>query len=270
MKSEWVKMTWRELRDRARGEPPVVLVPLGCVETQGPHTPLGMEFLMADALARAVAGRTDSVALPAVPFGYSGDFAQVPGTIFARPETLAMLYEDIYLSVLRAGFSHVLFLAYHIPNQWIVERIARKIREERGVLCAWVNPGALAATYLTEFFADPARARGHGAEPGLSLMRYLTPDAVNLEGASATPAPADFRGWKMIGGGPVTIEGVPVGMPINWEDLYPESGGFGDPTLGSADIGNRIFERLVAAISRVVIAFRAMDTRAPAAAPPSP
>jgi creatinine amidohydrolase len=266
MKSEWVMMTWRELRDRARDATSVVLVPLGCVETQGPHTPVGMEFLMADRLAKAVAEKTDAIALPAVPFGYSSDFARIPGTVFARPETLLMLYEDIYQSVLRAGFSHVLFLAYHIPNQWIVERVARKVRDEHGVLCAWLNPGALAATYLKELYADPARARGHGAEPGLSLMQYLTPEAVSLEGAAATAAAVTYRGWSMIGGAPANVDGVPVGLPVHWEELYPETGGFGDPTLGSADIGKRIFERLVDDISKVVAAFRAMDTRIQTAA----
>jgi creatinine amidohydrolase len=261
MKSEWSMMTWREVRDRGREDSSVVLAPLGCVETQGPHTPVGMEFLMAEALAKAVARKTGSIALPAVPFGYSSDFAGIPGTIFARPETLAMLYEDIYESVLRAGFSHVLFLAYHIPNQWIVERVARKVREDHRVLCAWVNPGALAATHMKDFFADPTRARGHGAEPGLSLMRHLYPDAVDMQGAKATPGPAEFRGWKILGGNPATVEGVPVGIPVNWDELYPDTGGFGDPTLGSEEIGKRIFERLVDDVSRVVAAFRAMDTK---------
>lgn len=134
---------------------------------------------MAEALAKEVARRTGSVALPAIPYGNSDDFVNIPGTIFVRPETLTMLYEDVYRSILRAGFTHVMFLAYHIPNQWVIERVARKVREETGVLCAWVNPGALTATYLKDFFADPTEARGHGAEPGISLMRFLVPDAVD-------------------------------------------------------------------------------------------
>jgi creatinine amidohydrolase len=261
MKSEWVMMTWRELRDRGNENSQTVLIPVGCVEAQGPHTPLGMEFLMADALSKAVAEKTGSIAVPAVPFGYSGDFAAVPGTIFARPETLIMLYEDIAQSVIKAGFSHLFFIAYHIPNQWIVERVARRLRESHGIVCAWVNPGALAATYLKDVFADPARARGHGAEPGLSLMRYLVPDAVDLQGAKATPGPSAFRGWTMTGGGPAVIEGVPVGLAVNWEDLYPETGGFGDATVATEDSGKKIFERLVADISKVVVAFQKMDTK---------
>jgi len=261
MKHEWVKMTWREVRDRAAGDAPVVLVPIGCVEPQGPHTPTGMEFLMAEALAKEVARRANAVALPAIPFGNSNNFVNIPGTIYIRPETLTRYYEDVYRSVLRAGFSHVLFIAYHIPNQWVLEEAARTVREDLGVLCAWVNPGALAATYLKDLFADPVAARGHGAEPGISLMRFLAADAVDLSGAEQTPAASEFRGFKLVGGGPV-LDGVPIGMPINWDDLYPVSGGYGDPTLGSPDVGRQMFERLAHALSALVVAFRNMDVRA--------
>jgi creatinine amidohydrolase/Fe(II)-dependent formamide hydrolase-like protein len=57
------------------------------------------------------------------------------------------------------------------------------------------------------------------------------------------------------------VEGVPVGLPVNWEELYPETGGFGDPTMGSAEIGRKIFDRLVGDISRVVAAFHGIDTK---------
>jgi creatinine amidohydrolase len=259
MKHEWAKMTWREVRD-AVAQKPVVLVPIGCVEPQGPHTPTGMEFLMAESLSRELAQKTGSIALPAIPFGNSNDFLNIPGTIYIQPETLMRYYEDVYRSILRAGFSHVLFVAYHIPNQWVLETVARKIREETGVLCAWVNPGVMAATYVKELFKDPVSARGHGAEPGISLMRFLVGDAVDLSGARATPAASEFRALKILGGGPA-VGSVSVGMPVNWDDLYPVSGGFGDPTLGSADIGRQMFERLVKDLADVVAAFRKMDVR---------
>lgn len=260
MKSQWALMTWREVRSRAADGNSVVLIPLGCVEPQGPHTPVGMEFLMADALAKEVALRTGSVALPAIPFGNSDDFVNMPGTIFVRPETLIMFYEDVYRSVLRAGFTHVVFLAYHVPNQWVLERAARKVREDSGIICAWLNPGALAAKYLPDLFDDPTAARGHGAEPGISLMRFLVPDAVSLEGAVTRPAASEFRGWKIMGGAPA-LDGLPVSMPINWDDLYPELGGYGNPTLGGTEVGKKIFERLVEDLCRVIVAFRAIDTK---------
>jgi creatinine amidohydrolase len=259
---EWAKLSWRKVQEVQRTRNPVVLIPLGCVETQGPYTPVGMEFLLADRLAREVAARTGALALPAVPYGNSDNFYRIPGTIFIRPEVLMGLYEDILRSVYRARFDHALFIAYHIPNQWVLERAARKVREDTGLLCAWVNPGALAARYLPELFADPKRARGHGAEPGISLAQYLWPDTTDMTGAEAGAVLPEFRGYELQGG--VTMhQGFPVEMPINWEELYPATGGYGDPTLGGPEQGKAMFERLVAHLVGVVQKFAAMDTRAP-------
>jgi creatinine amidohydrolase len=178
-----------------------------------------------------------------------------------------MLYEDVFRSILRAGFTHVMFLAYHIPNQWVIERVARKVREEAGVLCAWINPGALAATYLKDLFADPAQARGHGAEPGISLMQFLVPDAVNLGDGAWQTAATEFLGMRLVGGG-VSVDGVPLSLPINWDDLYPGLGGYGNPSLGGPEVGRKMFDRLVDDISKAVVAFRGIDAavgRTPAA-----
>jgi creatinine amidohydrolase len=258
---EWAKMNWRQVRDAAKTRNPVVLVPLGCVETQGPHTPVGMEFLLADRLAKDVAQRTGSVMIPAMPFGNSDNFYRIPGTIFIRPEVLLGLYEDIFRSILRAGFDHVLFIAYHIPNQWILERAVRLVREDTGLLCAWTNPGALAARYVPELFADPKAARGHGAEPGISIMRYLFPDAVDMTGAQARAPLTEFRGFDLQGGTPLH-NGYPVEMPLNWEELYPETGGSGDPTTGGPDKGEIIFGKIVEHLVGIVEKFKKMDTRA--------
>ena len=138
---DWSHLTWQEIRAAAKRQP-VVLVPIAYVETQGPYTPVGMELIVADRLARDVAARTDGLALPAIPFGNSDSFMTIPGTIFIRPEVLIELYDDVLRSIVRAGFQRVLCLAYHVPNQPLIGRAARRIREETGVSVVWFNPGA--------------------------------------------------------------------------------------------------------------------------------
>jgi creatinine amidohydrolase len=239
---EWSRLTWSEIRDAAGGSP-VVLVPIACVETQGPWTPVGMEYLLADRLARDAAARTGALALPPLPFGNSDSFMKIPGTIFVRPEVLIGLYYDVFRSVVRSGFERILCLSYHVPNQPYVERAARMLREETGVVVAWVNPGALAATFLREFFPDPAAARGHGAEPGLSLMRYVLGVSVPDDAGTGERRVA-YRGFE-VRGAEVAFRGFPIGLPVGWEELYPESGGFGNPTLGTAEVGRRLYERVL-------------------------
>ena len=240
--SSWAHLTWAQVRDAAASNP-VVLVPIACVETQGPWTPVGMEYLLADRLARDAAARTGALALPPLPFGNSDAFTNIPGTIFVRPEVLIGLYLDVFRSVVRSGFERILVLSYHVPNQPYVERAARMLREETGVVVAWVNPGALAATFLRELFPDPGSARGHGAEPGLSLMRYVL-DAPVPQDAGTGETRASYRGFE-VRGAEVAFRGFPVGLPVAWEELYPETGGFGNPTLGSAEIGRQLYERVL-------------------------
>lgn len=242
MSNSWANLTWQQIRDAAANNP-VVLVPTACVETQGPWTPVGMEYLLADRLAQDAAERTGSLALPALPFGNSDSFMNIPGTIYIRPEILTGLYYDVFRSVVRAGFERILCLSYHIPNQPYIERAARMLREETGVIVVWVNPGALAATFLKELFPDPAAARGHGAEPGLSLMRYVLGVSVPAD-ADTGETCSSYRGLDVQGAG-VTFQGFPVGVPVGWEELYPRTGGFGNPTLGSAEIGQELYTRVL-------------------------
>jgi creatinine amidohydrolase len=262
VRTQWVMQSWRELRD-ALSRQPVVLVPFGCVETQGPFTPVGMEFLGADRLACDVAERTDSLALPAMPFGNSDNFRLVPGTVYVRFETLIELYKDVLLSVARQGFERILCIAYHVPNQPALERAAQYVRDLTGVSAVWVNPGALAATYLKDVYDDPVRVRGHGAEPGLSLSLYLTgrqkPTSTNDESPAVSYAGFDVKGAGL------AFQGYPVDMPVLWEELYPESGGYGDVSASTPEAGEAIYKRLVDHLCGIVNVMKATDLRHPVA-----
>lgn len=260
MGTVWAHLTWRQLRD-ATADNPVVIVPIACVETQGPWTPVGMEYVLADRLARDAAERTGSLALPAIPFGNSDAFMNIPGTIFVRPEILTGLYHDVFRSVVRAGFERILCLSYHIPNQPSIERAARLLREETGVVVTWVNPGALAATFLKDIFPDPAAARGHGAEPGLSLMRHVLGVSVP-EDADAGEAASSYRGLD-VQGAAVTFRGFPIGVPVGWEEFYPRTGGFGNPTLGSAEIGQELYNRVLGYVCDLIETVRSQPASPP-------
>ena len=123
MKYEWAKMTWQEI-GAARERQPVVLVPVGTVETHGPHTFVGLEHVLAERLAGDAARVTESLVLPGIPFGYSELFRGFPGTVTWPADVLESAYEHTVRSVLRSGFDHVLLVANHIPNQPMVEHVA--------------------------------------------------------------------------------------------------------------------------------------------------
>jgi len=258
-KIDWHLMTWREIK-QAQQDGRVVLIPAGTVETQGKHTAIGFEFFLPQRLAQAVAHRTNSIVTPVIPFGWSADFADYPGTITLRPSTLENLYEDVVRCVLHHGFDHVLFLATHIPNQQMIEQLAYRIREELGIRIIWTNPGQLANRFLQEVSPDDfAAAKGHGADPGVSLGEYLEPGSTDFSDMEGNELVSEVMGVPLSGWSP-TFQGFSVGMPLMLQDLSPVSSGGGDPRFGNAERGEQIFARMVDWTAALVETFAAADT----------
>jgi creatinine amidohydrolase len=257
-KTQWRLMTWRQVRD-ASNEKRVVLIPAGTCETQGNHTAVGFEHILPERLADAVAQRTNAVAVPVIPFGWSADFEDYPGTISIRPETLACLYEDVFRAVLSHGFDHILVLATHLPNQPMIEQAAYRLRREFCIRIAWFNPGQLANRILQQVSPDPARAQGHGADPGISLGEYLEPGSTDFSDMKPNRTVAEFEGFPMSGMAP-NFEDFPISFPLMLQDVSPQSSGSGDPTVGDAKQGEQIFELLVDYTTRLVEQFAKGNT----------
>ena len=102
--------------------------------------------------------------------------------------------------------------------------------------------------------------RGHGADPLLSLVSHLEPDMVDTSSAVPNEATMSFQGLPLEGMTP-SFQGFPLNMAIRMQDVSPESGGFGDPTIASAEQGKAIFEAMVSHVSALVQKFGQMDTR---------
>jgi hypothetical protein len=86
---------------------PVILLPLGSQEDQGPHAPMG-DYLSADAVAAriaaaATAAGTETLVAPVLPFGGADYFGTMPGGIALGQATLRAVLTDIFGS---AGPGH--------------------------------------------------------------------------------------------------------------------------------------------------------------------
>jgi len=258
-KTQWRLMTWRDVAAAARDNR-TILIPTGTCETQGKHTCVGFEYILPERLAAAVAERTNAVVTPVIPFGWSADFEDYPGTISLRPETVAQLYEDVFRAVLSHGFDHLLVLATHIPNQPMIEQAAYRLRKELGVRIAWINPGQLANRMLERVSPNLDAAKGHGADPGISLGEFLEPGSTDFSDMAPNVTVGTFEGFPLTRMAP-SFEDFPIGFPLMLQDIAPESSGTGDPTIGDAEQGQRIFDLLVHYTTRLVNQFAQSNTR---------
>jgi creatinine amidohydrolase len=115
------ELTRPDVEEWLRSDPvPVAIIALGSCEQHGPHLPLGMDTLHATAYARAVAERTNSIAVaPCLP-GYSPHHMGFPGTLTFRDTTLRDILYDVCESLGRHGVKRQVIVNGHGGNREII------------------------------------------------------------------------------------------------------------------------------------------------------
>jgi len=265
MKTFLPEMTYVEVIEAAeRGA--VVLVPVGTIEGNAPHMPMGYDYLFADAVAARVADKTGSIRLPGIAFGVSELLSGFPGTIFISPDMLQAQVECILRSLIKHGFEHILLIGNHIPNQQPMENACRNIRAECGVIAASSYPGMLAKALGGDIFDDPSEM-GHGAEPGTSIMQHLTPDAMRMDLLEPHRRVDGVGGFEFSSPFAVVHGEAEVNVYLDLHDLT-HNGQMADPVSASPEKGAAIMERIVDFTASFVERFREVDTRTIVAATP--
>jgi creatinine amidohydrolase len=253
-------MTFAEFRERL-SEKPVILLPFGSQEEQGPHAPMG-DFMLTEAIALKVAETSGAIAAPTVPFGYADFFKTIPGGIQLRPSTFSAVVEDSIAAFLDHGIDHVLILNGHTTNAPLIDHAVRRIRAERGVSVASINLWqSIPDTLWKELHgSEVARARGHGGEPLTSVYMHLFPELLRMDLCRPSVRGKAF-GLPTGGVNNVQFEGMPVHVPLNCHEVNADGMLGGDPSLASAEIGRRIVDHIVGFCGRFVDHMRDWDMR---------
>jgi creatinine amidohydrolase len=250
-------MTWPEVKQAAERKLPV-LIPMGTVEVQGLHTPMGFDYIVAERLAWAVAEREESIVCPTIPYGYSDFSNSFPGTVTLNPQTVYELVRDVTASLLGHGFRHLIFLDRHTLSDPMRRQVAEEFRESHGVKIASVFPTSLTPSVSKDLYEKQEGVFAHGGEPGASLMLYLTPDDMRMEGAERHPPQSPWNGLEVVGPNSVRIGKSDLTVYINFADVAP-TGGLGDPSLADAERGKIMFDRMVDVIAEFVARFRKIE-----------
>ena len=172
-----VQNTWKELRDAGVD---TAIVAFGSIEQHGHHLPLGVDWIVADAVAQRLGRELNAYVLPAMPFGCSREHMAFPGTITLRPSTLALVLEDIIESLYHHGFRKIVLLSTHGGN-WVLKPTMRELNFKHDDLTVVWADGPLPER--GEAVPEETHAgRGEG-----STMLALRPDLVRPEKAVDSP-----------------------------------------------------------------------------------
>jgi creatinine amidohydrolase len=258
MKTFLPLMTPAEVKEAIARQAPV-LVPIGTTEVNGPHLPLGYDYLVAAALAERVSERVAGIWLPPITFGVSEALSSFPGTIWVKPATLGEQAYAVLSALIEHGFRQIFVLNNHIPNQYPVEYAIRELRRQTGVVIPSIFPAQLARELGPDLFGKPEEM-GHGGEPSTSIMLALYPEAVRTDLFAPRTIRA-FRGLDVISPLETSFQGSHVGLFLDIGDLT-ETGGWGDPTQATAERGWEIITRMVDFICHFITQFPSGDERA--------
>lgn len=204
--------------------PRLLALPLGATEQHGPHLPLGVDSLIAAALARRLAKRrSDVVVAPVLPYGSSGEHAGFPGTLSIGQE----LVERAIIEIARSSgpeFFGLVLVSAHGGNREPVERATDALQREGRKTVAWspVVPGGDA----------------HAGHIETSLMLALAPEQVRMDLAQpglTAPLAEVIADLRKGGVRAVAANGV-----------------LGDPMRATAEEGFRLLDYLSGQLGRAV------------------
>jgi creatinine amidohydrolase len=259
-KHELYRMTWKEIED-VYTKDPVILIPLGSTEQQGPHTPTG-DYRCAEAVTKAVAEEADAYCTTCIPFGYSEYFRGFPGSISLQPQTLIGLLHDICYSFLDHGVKRIMFFNGHAGNDPVLDRVSRIILRDRGIMIPNVNLWALLKPDFRKSVFGDLTTSGHGAEPLTSMSTFLFPEDMRMDLLKDITTRSEIQGMEVKTLAKVAFEDMEFSLFLNMEDISPD-GVMGNPWLSSAENGKKLFAEVVRRAIILVEKWKTVDTKWP-------
>ncbi len=242
---------------------PIILLPMGSHEDQGPHAPMG-DYLLAEKVAelaaiRATEAGTPTYVAPVLPFGGADWFGPMIGGIAISQATLISVITDMVESLHRNGLTRIIVINGHGGNVGPIAEVARKLYLEKKI--------ALPSLYLWKISygllpgligAEKAKAvSGHGADPLTSIGLHLFPELIRKDLIpEGKPLKNDsVFGLPYAGLGTAMFEGAEVGLPMEYDDTYHDGVAKGDPKLCSAETGAVLVEKLTEIVAKFAAHF---------------
>ena len=232
-------------------EATVALVPVGANEQHGPNLGMGVDWRIAQALARRIADRVAPLAVvtPPLPFGLSAHHLSFPGTLSVSPQAWSAVLLDVARSLAHHGLTKLVFVNAHRGNENILGVLTTQLSYEHGIEAA-------STFWMTQAADVIARHRrtdrwGHACGIETSVAMALTPDLVRTDALEPGDLVDDYGPYED------NYERFAVAVPRSFASRT-RNGVFGDARQASRAAGEEIVE---AAVDRAAAFVRGFATR---------
>jgi creatinine amidohydrolase len=200
------RLDWAEYRttEYAAIDPmrTIAILPTAAIEQHGPHLPVGTDTMIAagmlDRVRALCPDDLDIRILPIQAVGKSNEHIHAPGTLTLSAQTALAAWQEIGLSVARAGVRKIVIVNSHGGNLDLVSILSRELRVRAGMLavkCQWGAFGHPEGMYppARTRLRHPRRRRGDLAHARLParLRRHGRGARNNRSSAETSPIPPD-------------------------------------------------------------------------------
>ncbi len=179
--SVWLQeLTWEEVGSYLK-ESDLIICPVGSTEQHGPAGPLGLDALVAIAMAEDAAKKAGVLCAPPLWFGDSSHHLGFPGTISLRTETLIGVIQDMARSLAKHGFRKILFINGHkAANLPALHSATKNLREFElpHVFFAIIDPMKMGKKVANETKEAPEH---HCGELEIAQCWYKFPDLIKAD-----------------------------------------------------------------------------------------
>lgn len=260
MKLRLAELTSGEAKTRLANRP-TILLPMGSLEDQGPHAPMG-DYLLADAIAlriaeRAVALGADALVAPVLPFGGADYFGTVPGGIALSHATLLAVIRETLARLLAHGLDRILIVNGHGGNAHAIHEATLAVKHADGTLIPCLHIWRSMHAAWPRLAGPDADGRlGHGADPVWSVALALLPHLCRPDMIPDPVPQSSVQGMAVTGLGAARFEEIEIGLPIEYDVTAPNGVLAGDPRRGDAAVGERAVAWLAEQGARLIVHLR--------------
>lgn len=185
----------------------VCVVPIGCLEKHGPHSPVGTDTIIATNCCIQAAELEPVVVFPTMYFGEKSGAGEFAGTVIFSLETRWHIFRETCNEIYRNGFKKILFVNGHGGNTDMLGTFSRAMLQENPNLmifnaktnCGYKKDDALSAIaedytidYLTEEdrnglrdFVEKKKTSGHACLIETAKAYHYCPETVRPDLISA-------------------------------------------------------------------------------------
>lgn len=182
-------ISWQEFQEFVPKQIETVLLPVGTLEPHG-VLPNGSDNLAPEAMARAIAERTDALIAPTLNYGVTGTMKAFPGAFAISEKAYRVFVADILQGLAGNGFKNIIVLNGHGgPQTAILKDLANTVSAENRVRVLVINWWSLSSEDTFAIFEENG---GHAGNNETAYIQAIVPQLVHPERYStdmATPFP---------------------------------------------------------------------------------